>query len=509
MTLLKKSRLGMIALVGGLLLIILFLASFQTLVQRHEEEALQGYLEEIRDSASYMLRAEIERFSSLIANEARTIGLLGELTDMQILEELHAFPRENFMLRLHILTTEGRFYSSLDYDMRQYEPELYDAVFSSEGICISAPRYSTTFQRKVVEISAPLHINGKASGVLVGCYDLNFFETLLQTNFLEGDCSISLATRDGTLISHSTSGTVPTGFEDNIFDFYHLPDVHFEQSSADELHASIQEDKEGYAVYETEGVLRFLSYAPVGVDDWYLAAIATDRTLDEQAAAINGYAMILVTGVSMTVLLICAVILMIRAREHTVVEKLLQRSASTDPLTHLYNRTALEERSNRFLKLDGSGGLHALLMFDIDGFKLVNDRFGHLQGDALLFVFAELMRETFPERAILGRIGGDEFIALLPNCESVHEVEQLAAAFCENFRNAQHRLEPKQDLGQTSTSIGIAFYAEHAVTFHKLYHCADLALYRSKNAGRDRYTLYTEEASCALSDNQEPPAPSA
>ena len=171
----------------------------------------------------------------------------------------------------------------------------------------------------------------------------------------------------------------------------------------------------------------------------------------------------------------------------------LKKSAIMDGLTGLFNRTTAKDTINWFLKMEGAEGEHALAIIDIDSFKLVNDTLGHLMGDEVLEEFGLSLKKIFRKSDILGRVGGDEFVVFLKNYSVV---ELVIAKMKEVMKelNREHFLEEDPSTTvSTSASIGVAFYKKDGETFDELYRAADIALYASKNAGRNQYTFYSEE----------------
>jgi diguanylate cyclase (GGDEF)-like protein len=135
-------------------------------------------------------------------------------------------------------------------------------------------------------------------------------------------------------------------------------------------------------------------------------------------------------------------------------------------------------------------------MLDLDRFKNVNDSLGHAAGDALLRQVAQRLRSTLGDTDVLARLGGDEFAIVQTHCE-----EQRAASFDLSRRIAKLIAEPFQLSGnrvEIGTSIGIAIAPDHGHDQEQLLKKADLALYRSKAAGRNCYTLYDEAMSAEL-----------
>lgn len=163
-----------------------------------------------------------------------------------------------------------------------------------------------------------------------------------------------------------------------------------------------------------------------------------------------------------------------------------------DPLTGLYNRQSFYERVRRIASHptpdrrasdDIETRRHCFALFDIDYFKQVNDRYGHLYGDEVLLLLARLMVRSFRHEDLLFRYGGEEFAAVLVNVDLENAERML-----ERFRAAVAaysfpQLEPK------TVSIGFtAIVAEHGVD--KIVMCADKALYYAKNHGRNQVCCY-------------------
>ncbi len=172
-----------------------------------------------------------------------------------------------------------------------------------------------------------------------------------------------------------------------------------------------------------------------------------------------------------------------REREQ-LIEK-LQLHSSTDFLTNLLNRRAFTERVAQQLAIARrSNWPVSLIMFDLDHFKRVNDRYGHASGDIVLAGVAEIASREFRAADTLARHGGEEFIALLVNCG-----EADARAFAERLREsiaaAKFAAEDGTEITITA-SFGIASAPASAVNdFNAFSNAADQALYRAKNQGRN------------------------
>lgn len=163
------------------------------------------------------------------------------------------------------------------------------------------------------------------------------------------------------------------------------------------------------------------------------------------------------------------------------------KEAEYDLLTRLYNRKTSEEMIRHQLAVLPSRQPYAFLLLDVDRFKSVNDTFGHPIGDKVLEETAELLRSTFREEDILGRLGGDEFCVFLSG-EHL-EKSRLESALASLHRRAHDILKgPAGESPDVSFSCGaVLCCARHS--FEELYLLADEALYRVKEGGRDNFEI--------------------
>ncbi|MCX7185221.1 MAG: diguanylate cyclase [Nitrosospira sp.] len=174
--------------------------------------------------------------------------------------------------------------------------------------------------------------------------------------------------------------------------------------------------------------------------------------------------------------------------ERKVAEERMIYMAQFDALTDLPNRALFTGRLQQALATAKRDKKYLALMFlDLDKFKPINDIFGHAVGDLLLKEAAKRMQECMRESDIVARIGGDEFIALLPNIEQ----EQDATMVAEKIRHVLS--QPFELAGHSmhiSSSIGIAVYPEHGRDEKTLMKNADIAMYHAKKNGRNNVILH-------------------
>ncbi|MGP5442432.1 GGDEF domain-containing protein [Pseudomonas helleri] len=167
-------------------------------------------------------------------------------------------------------------------------------------------------------------------------------------------------------------------------------------------------------------------------------------------------------------------------------EKQIARLAARDPLTALYNRRALEMRAPPLLNGVSAERPGALLLIDIDNFKLINDLFGHTAGDRLLISLSEMIRAVLPKDALVARLGGDEFVILLSNASS-ERIEALASALREPFYLATSQTFATPQA--VTLSIGAELFDRPPASLSQLIELGDAALYASKRGGRNSLRL--------------------
>ncbi len=164
-------------------------------------------------------------------------------------------------------------------------------------------------------------------------------------------------------------------------------------------------------------------------------------------------------------------------------EKLLEK-AQVDGLTGLYNADTTQELIDEWVKKKENNLTDAFILLDCDGFKKINDTYGHLAGNQVLKDLADIIKKTFRSTDILGRVGGDEFCLYLKNVQSVSYVQERCRALSEVIDNT---IQGKD----ISVSMGIVMVLIRE-SYESLFKKADAALYQAKNMGKAQYVFFDE-----------------
>jgi diguanylate cyclase (GGDEF)-like protein len=234
----------------------------------------------------------------------------------------------------------------------------------------------------------------------------------------------------------------------------------------------------------------------IGDANWHVRAIPAAG--GRLTARYDRALIVLTAGIAITAFLAVYLGLASRnSRQLALANRRVLELAQTDILTGLPNRAFfLEQLRDAGLYGRRDRGVFSILMLDLDRFKNVNDSLGHAAGDALLRQVALRLNSALRGTDVLARIGGDEFAIIQAGwhdqrASSIDLASRISKLIAEPFQLQGHRVE-------IGTSIGVALAPVHGSDQEQLLKKADLALYRSKSAGRNCFTLYDEAMSAEL-----------
>ena len=169
---------------------------------------------------------------------------------------------------------------------------------------------------------------------------------------------------------------------------------------------------------------------------------------------------------------------------HAEKEKQLaqEEAASRDPLTNNYNRIAFEREVCRYVSRAQGDPCGALMLLDVDDFKTINDRKGHLEGDKALKEVSRILLSAFRQKDIVGRLGGDEFLIFVKGFVKREILEQRLKELLVRLRES--------GILSLSSSIGVTYVRREKFQYEQALQQADIALYFSKKNGKNNFSFY-------------------
>ena len=140
------------------------------------------------------------------------------------------------------------------------------------------------------------------------------------------------------------------------------------------------------------------------------------------------------------------------------------------------------------------------MFVDLNGFKAINDHYGHAAGDRVLVTTATRLKRILRGTDTVARIGGDEFVVILQDLPQGNSLQDEARSICQNiFAELSPPITIGTDQRHIGTSLGVAVFPDHASSIDRLLHIADLAMYEAKRSGNNQYRLGTESVVRAYS----------
>ncbi len=388
----------------------------------------------------------------------------------------------------------------IDYrqNMLGIENHELSSIENSQEVQILSPIYDTESGNDLILIKAPVFKYGMNYAEIYGSYNLDDFSSIFNLQSFGGDAFYHLCEVDGTPILLS-------GDSDNMFtggDMYEfIGSLDIQNGHTKE---SIQEDMvNGETVllkYNVNKEERTAVMLPIPNTPWCIVSIILDEVALNMASEINSDTLTFSMIVILSFSVYFTVILLISRRHQKELMKALkssselatslQTSIETDPLTRTLSRaTATEKITSTINKITDPPQTHALILLDVDNFKMINDVYGHNIGDIYLQEFSSAVKSRLRSGDILGRLGGDEFVILLSNTGEEKNVRIVVQRIIDSVNNIEI---PDVSLDQVSVSAGIAMIPVDGTAFDDLSIKADKALYRAKHSGKNAFRFHSE-----------------
>ena len=339
--------------------------------------------------------------------------------------------------------------------------------------------------RTKVILAVPIYRNGKVTGALGASYNVGALNQMLFNDIYDGIGFSMIIDTSGKIISCDSGLSYrKIGINDNVYDFY-TKSGEVAEKTMKSAKANIKKQKSGILVLKEKNAMSYLAYEPLHINNWMLCYLVPQSKAQEEFQFIGNKEVILFAVIGVGVITFFILIF----QRTSMKQKKMREIASRDGLTQLYNKAGTEQRIKEWLHSDRSKAGAVLMMMDVDYFKQINDTYGHAVGDRVLYKVGHLLKSSFRENDIVGRIGGDEFLIFMEGITS----EEFAVRRMENLQQYLRELPIEELEEHTLTcSMGAAFMPKDGTTFGELYKHADEALYTTKRSGRDGFRIYHE-----------------
>jgi len=346
------------------------------------------------------------------------------------------------------------------------------------GLYLSKPFVPRAGNAGQVSIALSLRLddaNGRFAGIVAGTLRLSYFHRLFEGSILGDHGTLTLLRTDGTVLMRQP---------------YHTDDIGSTLASGHSFLPLVQSDHGTYVdVAVLDHIERLYSFRRIG--NYPLVVVVGLATEDIYAGwRKRAFAIGIVTAILNVLTIMLSLMFSGQLRRRFAMERQLQTLAWFDALTGLPNRAQLNKETLCILTdASRTSSQFAILFIDLDRFKRVNDTQGHSAGDEVLSEIARRLRNDVRGEDVIGRLGGDEFLAVLKNCD-VHRAAHVAGRILQALYQPV-TVNAKYDTSITlSASIGVSLYPHDGQDADTLLRNADMAMYKAKSTGRNQVHFY-------------------
>lgn len=480
-TYIKAMAIFIIAVVIGIL-------CFFTGVQRSVEKNSQTTMMNNVTRQSEHLRTILGIHYQYLNELADEMGQADDLICQKNLDKLIGICESTDLERVALIEPDG----TAHYDngiVKNVSHRRYFKEAINGKQTLSDPLESSVDLETRVVLGVPVYNSDKEiTGILGGSYNVTELSHMLFDDLFNGEGDTLIVSHTGKIIAYEdgTGDKKQIEYGDNLFTYYSEKNKRKEDTLA-----KVQDDflagQDGFIRLglDNTGVQDYyMTYMPMGMNDWMLCYIVPVSAAQKTYAFIREYEMSFMMVFCVFVLMLIIYIAYKNNRENIKLLAIAQR----DALTGLYNKDYTQKFIEQILR--EKSGIHGFVILDVDYFKQVNDNYGHVIGDKVLQTLGRFLQSQFRDYDIVGRIGGDEFVILMCNLPEAGAVESKIRKLVERVREL--RVEEMGDRAIT-ISVGISVAPEDGSTFMELYRNADQALYETKRAGKNDYSVYNRQ----------------
>lgn len=451
---------------------ILSFINYSKNLKKALEERTKQELEQYTKQSVSLINSIIESYFDKMDVVGTFTQVNGGINDSEIIKMLKKNNESNKYQNIGVSGTDGILYTGIKPPINISGKDYFSKVLQGEVIISDVLEETKEGKNKIV-LADPIREDEKVVGCVCAIYDVNMFTDLFAESLFKNIGATMIMQKDGVMVSSYE------GMQDYNTFYDMLQTMKLKKGEIEKFKEKIEKEESGFLVYYNNQKARYLYFEPTGIRDWVALSLVAANQIDKPFIYINMQALQLM-GINMGIYSIILISVSIIYKKGNTILKRNQ----TDILTQLYNKAGAKEAAENFLKKEGKDKKHALFFIDLDNFKTVNDTMGHAEGDRLLSEFSMYLKNCFREDDIVSRFGGDEFFVVMKNISGQKsasiKADEINKIFENNFRYS------------VSCSIGIACYPQDGIDYETLQRCADTALYRAKNKGKNQYCFFRE-----------------
>ena len=461
--------------------IFVFFAAVQHSVEKNSQKTMMNNVTRQSEHLRTILSIHYEYLNEL----ASEMGQSEDLCTQKNLDRLTSICESTDLEHVALIETDGTAHYENGLEKNVSHRRYFKEAMSGKQT-LSDPLESSVDQETRVVLGVPIcDADGKVTGILGGSYNVTTLSHMLFDDLFGGEGDTLIVSHTGKIIAYEDGNgdKKQTAYGDDLFNYYLE-----KNKKKEDILAQVQDDflagESGFirlGLDNTSAEDYYMTYMPIGMNDWMLCYIVPVKAAQSSYSFIQEYEIIFMLVFCIFVLILVVYIVYKNKEE----KDQLMRVAQRDALTGLYNKDYTQKMVEEILQTQNAQ--HGFVILDVDYFKQVNDNYGHMVGDKVLSTFGKFLQSQFREDDVLGRIGGDEFVILMKNMSDLRHTESKIRHLLKKLPEMKIK---EMDDRSITISVGIAFAPEHGNSFMELYRHADQALYQTKKAGKNGYSIY-------------------
>ncbi len=463
-------------------LLIISVAAFMWYSHKLKDELrglVRNTLKEVSNQNVLVMQKEIEWDLAVLEEIAERISAMGETDEGEILDVLRRIEERYSFKRFGFCRADGIVHTTVDEMADVSEREYFRASMQGESY-ISDPLIDIMDGEEIIVFSAPIKSDGEVIGVLCAPYRMDGLKEILEVSSFEGEGYTYVIERDGDKIVDSTH---PTSFRNmtNIFKSMTEADERNDQAVED-LKLLLDAGQTGYVIFYNK-VGKYMYATPLGIKDWFLIDVVPVDFMENTSNYIINRTYIMCGILAVVCAVIAFLIMSEERRKKQRIQNLLYVDELTGGNTLARFKIEVERRMQvHYKKL-------AIIMMDLDDFKLVNELFGYEEGNKVLRFLSRTLKESCCDGEFTGRSNADRFYILFLY-EEEKEIKQRILKLAENIQ----RLRMSETMEYLLHPVfGIYYVKAGDDNVEDMMDCAALAHNMAKQARNSTYKVYTDE----------------
>ncbi|MFV0517261.1 MAG: EAL domain-containing protein [Aminipila sp.] len=465
-----------ILLMAACVLIISILTWYATLVDSRLSDETKNTLNEVAKQNVFAIQTEIKSQETSLVEIAERIAGLNEIEIEESIQILNKILERYWFKRMGIALPDGMAYTTDNKTLNLAEREYFIASLNGDS-AISSKIIDKTDGKEIIVFSTPIYIDGNVEAVLFATYSTEIMHKILESAAFNDDSYSYIIESDGSIVVGSSEIT-ELNDEQTLYEYldeFDERNIPYIQN----MKKSIKDKKEGIAfVYVDQG--KYVQYTPLETNDWYLLNIIPVKSMEKTKSFVMNITYLLF--IVIIVLFMMAIGYMIHQEKQK--SKELEEIVYIDPITGGYTFQKFCKRADEILK--NIKGNSAMILMDIEDFKLINEVYGYEKGNDTLIYISDVWKRWIRPNEIYCRRIADKYLALV-FYDHIYELKDRVNSFINNLQNENTELKKEYVF---RPKMGIYLIEKNNDDCEAMENYAIIAHSISKKTAGVYYTIY-------------------